>query len=291
MAGSPTDNFEGKDNGYSFDLEPIMEQFRLWGTIVNALAVIGGAAIGLIIKRFLGGKQKSERMEHLSDCIFRGVALCVLAIGITGTVKGAVNDQIRSALSQSAVGGAVASLSGEKTLIVIVSMALGALIGQLLDLDRGVNKLGDKVERLAKARFGNVAQGFVSASLLFCVGSMTIVGSLNSGLMCDHTMLYTKSTLDFVSAIVFAVSLGIGVMFSAAFVLVFQGSVTLLAQWVAPFLSNDVILCMSITGSILIMGLALNMLGVTKLKIMNYMPAIILPAFLIPLSDWVGSLI
>lgn len=268
-----------------------MEQLRLWGTIVNALAVIGGSAIGLLLRRLLGGKNKSERMQALSDCIFKGVALCVLAIGITGTIKGAVNDQIKNAFAESPFEGTVSGLSGEATLIIIISMALGALIGQLIDLDRGVNKLGERVEALAKARFGNVAQGFVSASLLFCVGSMTIVGSLNSGLLCDHTMLYTKSTLDFVSAIVFSVSMGIGVMFSAAFVLVFQGTVTLLAQWVAPFLSGDVIMCMSITGSILIMGLALNMLGITKLKIMNYMPAILLPALLIPLSEWLGHLL
>ena len=120
---------------------------------------------------------------------------------------------------------------------------------------------------------------------------MTIVGSLNSGLMNDHTMLYTKSTLDFVSAIVFSVSLGIGVMFSSVFVLVFQGSITLLAQWVAPVLSTEVITCMTGVGSILIIGLALNMLGITKLKVMNYMPAIILPALLIPLVNWVGSVL
>ncbi len=275
-----------------------MEQITLWGTIVNALAVIGGSAIGILLKRLLGGgKKKSNRMEQLSDTIIKGVALCVLAIGITGTIKASVNDQILSALNGSYVGSEtntlqiVAELAGERTLTIIVSMTLGALIGQLLDLDRGVNWLGDKVENLARARFGNVAQGFVTASLLFCVGSMTIVGSLNSGLMNDHTMLYTKSTLDFVSSIIFSVSMGIGVMFSAAFILVFQGSITLLAQWVAPILSTEVITCMSGVGSILIIGLALNVLGITKLKIMNYMPAIILPAILIPLTEWIGQFI
>ena len=275
-----------------------MEQITLWGTIVNALAVIGGSAIGILLKQLLGGgKKKSNRMEQLSDTIIKGVALCVLAIGITGTIKASVNDQILSALNGSYVGSEtntlqiVAELAGERTLTIIVSMTLGALIGQLLDLDRGVNWLGDKVENLARSRFGNVAQGFVTASLLFCVGSMTIVGSLNSGLMNDHTMLYTKSTLDFVSSIIFSVSMGIGVMFSAAFILVFQGSITLLAQWVAPILSTEVITCMSGVGSILIIGLALNMLGITKLKIMNYMPAIILPAILIPLTEWIGQFI
>ncbi len=267
-----------------------MEQIKLWGSIVNALAVIGGSAIGLLIKRFIGAG-KSERSSALSDCIFKGVGLCVLAIGITGTVKAAVNGQILAALSGSFVGDPsrplqlMSELVGENTLVIIVSMAIGALIGQLLDLDRGISYLGERVEHLARARFGNVAQGFVSASLLFCVGSMTIVGSLNSGLTGDHSMLYTKSILDFVSSIIFSLSLGVGVAFSAAFVLVFQGSITLLANWAAPILSTEVIACMSGVGSILIMGLALNMLGVTKLKIMNYMPAILLPAAIIPLAE------
>ncbi len=267
-----------------------MEQIKLWGSIVNALAVIGGSAIGLLIKHFIG-TGKHERSEALSDCILKGVALCVLGIGITGTIKAAVNDQIKAALAGGYAGDAsnpihlVADLASENTIVIIVSMALGALIGQLLNLDHVINRIGERVEELARARFGNVAQGFVSASLLFCVGSMTIVGSLNSGLMGDHSMLYTKSLLDFVAAIIFSLSLGIGVMFSSAFVLVFQGSIALLAGVIAPVLSTEVIACMSGVGSILIIGLALSLLGVTKLKVMNYLPAIFLPAFLIPLIE------
>ena len=267
------------------------------GTVVNALTVILGSLIGLAIKQLLGKNKKQSNGQELSDGIFHGVGLCVLAIGITGTIKGAVNDQIASALAGSYVGSPayplrlVASLAGEQTLIVIFSIVLGAVIGYLCRLDTGVNRLGDKIEQMAKNRFGNVAQGFVSASLLFCIGSMTIVGSLNSGLQCDHTMLYTKSILDLISAIVLTTSLGVGVLFSSAFVLVFQGSITLLAQWIAPFLSNDVVMCMTVTGSLLIIGLGLNMLGLTKLKIMNYMPAVILPAFLIPIANWLGELV
>ena len=274
-----------------------MEQFMLWGTIVNMVAVIGGSAIGLVFKHFLGsGKKRCKRMEQISDAVLKGLALCVLAIGISGAIKAAVNDQILGALEGSFAGTPetplqlVTELAGERTLTIIVSMALGAFIGQLLNLDHGINFLGEKIESLASARFGNVAQGFVTASLVFCVGSMTIVGALNSGLFLDHTMLYTKSTLDFITAIVFAATLGIGVVFSAAFMFVFQGSITLLAQWIAPFLSAEVITCITGVGSILIIGLALNILGVTKLKIMNYMPAILLPAVLIPFSEWVASL-
>ena len=274
-----------------------MEQFRLWGTVVNAIAVIVGSLIGLGVKQLLGRKTTYARMEQLSECIFHGIGLCVLAIGIAGTVKAAVNDQILSALAGSFVSSLentlqlVTPLSGEKPLLVIVSMVLGAVIGHVCNLDAGINLLGERIERLVSNRLGNVAQGFVSASLLFCVGSMTVVGSLNSGLMGDHTMLYTKAVLDFVSSLILATSLGIGVTFSALFVLIFQGSITLLAQWVAPFLNNDVVTCMSVIGSILIIGLALNVLGLTKLKIMNYLPAIFLPVLLIPLSDWLASLI
>ena len=243
-----------------------MEQFRLWGAIVNAALVVAGSALGLLFKRLIGDASKNEKAKTLSDHIFHGMALCVLAIGVSGAIE-------RSPI-----------------LIVIISMALGSLLGHLMRLDAGINFIGNKIEALAKDRFGNVAQGFVSASLLFCVGSMTIVGALNSGLMCDHTMQYTKATIDLVAAIVLASSMGIGVMFSSLFVLVFQGSITLLAQWVAPFLNEAVVGCMSVVGSLLIVGLALNMLGLTKLKIMNYMPAIFLPIFLIPLSEFIGTL-
>jgi len=243
-----------------------MEQFSLWGTVVNVLTVLAGSSIGMLIKHFMG-RSKSQGMEQLSDTVLKGLGLCVMVIGISGAVA-----------------------DGD-TLVMILSVAIGAVIGHLLRLDHGITVLGEKVETLTRARFGNVAQGFVSASLLFCVGSMTVVGALNSGLIGDHSMLYTKSLLDFVSSTVFAASMGIGVMFAAAFVLVFQGSITLLAVWVAPLLNTEVITCMTCVGSVLIIGLALNMLGITKLKIMNYLPAIFLPIGLIPLANWLATLI
>lgn len=277
--------------------DTIMDQFILWGTLVNVFTVLCGSTIGLLIRRFVIGSRKSKTVDTLSDSIFKGLGLCVLGIGIAGTIKAAVNDQILAALESAeliATGQAIhltSPLAGERPLIMILSVVIGAVLGHFLCLDQGLNLLGERVEQLAKKRFGNVAQGFVSASLLFCVGSMTIVGSLNSGLLGDHTMLYTKAMLDFVSSTVLSMTLGIGVLFSASFVFVFQGSITLLAQWIAPFLTAEVITCMTGVGSILIIGLALNILGVTKIKVMNYVPAIILPAFLIPLADWIGSLL
>ena len=161
-------------------------------------------------------------------------------------------------------------------------MVIGAVIGQLLDLDRHLNGLGDKLGNRFKKGTGsiNISQGFVTASLLFCVGSMTIVGSLQSGLTGNHEMLFTKSMLDFISAIILTSSLGIGVLLSAAFVLVFQGSITLLASWVQPFLRDYAIAEMTCVGSLLIIALGLNMLGIAKIKAMNLLPAIFVPLIL-----------
>lgn len=272
-----------------------MENFSLWGTLVNTLTVILGSLIGLGVRRLATGRKK-EKTVALSDTILKGLALGVMGIGVTGAVKATVNGLIADALEGSYVGDPTQplqlakSLVGEESLAIILSLAIGAALGHLLRLDDAVHKLGDRVESMTNSRFGNVAQGFVSASLLFCVGSMTVVGALNSGLLGDHSMLYTKSLLDFVSSILFSLSMGVGVLFSAGFVLIFEGSITLLAQWIAPYLTDAVINCMSGVGSLLIIGLALNVLGATKLKIMNYIPAIFLPILLIPLQTWLSSL-
>ena len=220
------------------------------GTIVNAAAVIVGSLLGLLFKKGIP--------EKISDTVMKGIALCVLYIGISG------------------------ALSGTNALITILSMVVGGVIGQMLDLDEWLNRLGD----LLGCKFskdgggGTVAQGFVTASLLFCVGSMAIVGSIQSGLTGHHEMLLTKSLLDGVSAIVFASTLGVGVLFSAAFVLVYQGTITLLAQWVAPFMSDYAVAEMTCVGSLLIIALAFNMLGITKIKVMNLVPAIFIPLIL-----------
>lgn len=244
-----------------------MEQLSLWGTIVNALAVIAGSGAVILFKAIFGNaieKKKAEgkpnifisKIASLADPIMKALALSVLMIGITGVIK------------------------GENTLVIILSMMLGTAIGTLLDLDAGINKLGKWVEDKTKGRFGNVAEGFVSASLLFCVGAMTILGSLDSGLRHDHSTLYTKSLLDLCSSAIFASTMGIGVTFSALFVLVYQGAITLCAQWVAPLLSDAVINEMTAVGSLLIIGLALNILGLTKIKTMNCLPAVFLPILL-----------
>ncbi len=221
------------------------------GTLVNTLTVIAGSLIGLILKKGIP--------HRFSDSIMKAVALCVIYIGIDGC------------------------LSGEKTLVTIISLALGALLGEILKLDDRINSLGKKLEdKISKNKTeeSTIAKGFVTASLLFCVGAMAIVGSLESGINQNHEILFSKSLLDFISAIIFSASMGIGVIFSAAFVFLYQGIITVAAQIAAPFLSEVVIAEMTCTGSILIIALGLNMLGITKLKVMNYLPAVFLPILL-----------
>jgi len=231
------------------------------GTIVNTIAVIIGAFIGLGLKKGLP--------EKMADTLMKGLGLCTLFLGISG------------------------SLSGENSMVLIISIVIGTLIGEGVDLEDKVNKLGLWVEKKFGAKEDtkkktSIAEGFVTASLLFCVGAMTIVGSLQSGLQGNHEMLFNKSMLDFVAAIIFASSLGIGVAFAAAFVFVYQGVITLMAQWIAPFLNDTVIGEMTCVGSVIIIGLALNMLNITKLRVMNYVPAIFVPIILVPVMAMLG---
>ena len=220
------------------------------GTIINSLAIIIGGTIGLFFKKGLP--------STLSTNIMNGLALCVLYIGISGSFK------------------------SENTLILILSMVIGVMIGEVLDLDKRVGQLGDLIEKKVKRKNDSVSisEGFVTASLLFCVGAMAIVGSIQEGLSGNREMLLTKSMLDGISSIIFSSSLGIGVIFSAGLVLVYQGGITLLASSLAPYLTDSVVNEMTGVGSLLIIGLALNMLKVTNLKIMNYVPAIFIPVVL-----------
>ncbi len=219
------------------------------GVIVNVAAVLVGSAVGLLGRRLLN--------EKTANAVMQALGLCVIYIGISG------------------------ALVGEHILITILSLAIGTLIGELLDLDRRVTSLGTWVEQKVNRRKGKhraIAEGFLSGSMLFCIGAMTIVGSIKSGLTGDHTMLYTKSVMDLISSSLLAATMGIGVLFAAVTVLALQGSIVLCAELVAPLLSQDVFVNeMMCVGSILIAALGMNMLGVTKLKLMNMIPAIFLP--------------
>lgn len=224
------------------------------GTIVNAAAIVLGGAIGLLLKKGLPKK--------MADTLMIGLGLCTLYIGISGC------------------------LEGENTLVLIISMVAGTILGEAIDLDDKINKLGNFLERKFAGKKSeatqkvSLAEGFVTSSLLFCVGAMAIVGSLQSGLTGNHETLYAKSMLDFVAAIIFASTLGAGVMLSASLLFLYQGSITLLAQFIEPFLTDPVIAEMNCVGNVIIIGLAMNMLGISKFKVMNFVPAIFLPILL-----------
>ena len=226
------------------------------GTFVNAGTVIIGSLLGFLFKKGIPEKVKSAVMI--------GISLCTMYIGISG------------------------SLSGENTIVVIFSIILGAIVGTLLNIDGGINRLGGWVENKFGAKDGqpvSLAQGFVTASLLFCIGAMTITGSLQSGLTGDHTIIFTKSVLDFISSIMLTATLGIGVIFSAAFVLVFQGAIVLLAEVLAPVLTTSAINDMTCVGSLLIIALSLNMLDITKIKVANYLPSIVFVPIVCKLAE------
>lgn len=223
------------------------------GTFVNTAAIIAGGAIGLVVKKGLP--------EKMADTLMKALGLCTLFLGISGSLK------------------------GENSLILILSMVIGTIIGEGIDLEDKINRLGQLVERKFQSKKSDgkkvsVSEGFVTASLLFCVGAMAIVGSLQSGLTGNHEMLFNKAILDLVAAIIFASTLGVGVLFSASLVFVYQGVITVLAQWLAPLLTDTVVNEMTCVGSVIIIGLALNMLGITKLRVMNYVPAILIPIVL-----------
>ena len=162
---------------------------------------------------------------------------------------------------------------------MIICIAVGALVGEIIDIDRALSKLGDYFESKVKKSDNKVSisEGFVTASLLFCVGAMALVGSLESGLKGDYTTLFAKSILDGISSIIFASTLGIGVLLSVGTVFIYQGGITLCAGFLSGMLSTDVITNMSAVGSLLIIGLGLNILGVTKIKVANLLPGVFIP--------------
>lgn len=162
-------------------------------------------------------------------------------------------------------------------LIVIVAVVLGVISGTLLNIDGGINKAAKRVEEKFKKDGKNVsvAEGLVTSTLLFCVGSMTITGSIQAGLTGDNSLLITKAMLDLVSSMMLASSLGIGVLFAAISVFVIQGGLVLLAELIAPFMSAGAINEMTCVGSILIIMIGTNLMGITKIKVADFLPAIV----------------
>ena len=212
------------------------------GRILSSGAVVNFFLV--ILGSLLGLLFKKGIPEKIQQTLMTGMAFCVLYIGITGLFE-----------------------EGANILVMIVCFAIGALIGEWVE-----KKVSKK-----NSNNGQIAEGYVAATLLFCVGAMTIVGSIDSGINDNNATLYSKSVIDCISAITFTATFGIGVMFSSIPVLIIEGGLTLLAVAVAPVLTTAAVSHISVSGSLLIIALSLNMLGVTKIKVMNYVPAMLLP--------------
>lgn len=219
----------------------------LIGSIVNGAAIVIGALVGM-----LGGKLMPERMKN---AIISALALITIGIAVPGL------------------------MGSSKPLVPILSLIIGTIIGELLDIDGAVNRLGDFLQKKVGGK-GAFTEGFVTGSLIFAVGAMGVMGALDSGIKGDHAILIAKSVIDAVSAVVFASTMGIGVAFSGLTAFVWEGLITVLASAVAPYLSAAVIAEITFTGSLMILAISFNMLGVTKIKVLNMTPALLLPILL-----------
>ena len=230
------------------------------GVIVNGLVIVGASFAALILKKFIMKFDKNNKVEKISDTIMSGLALCIIYMGISG------------------------ALECQHVLICIISMVVGGLIGELIDIDKGLNSLGDKIEeKLNKGKTDvskekvSISQGFVSASLLFCVGAMAVVGALNSGLFGNNDTLFAKSALDGVSSFLFSLTMGIGVLLSAVAVFLYEGIIACGAFLLKGVLSTAVITEMNTVGSLLILALGINMILKANIKVANLLPAMFVP--------------
>lgn len=226
----------------------------LFGTIVNALLII----IGTIIGRFL-----HNIPEKMKETVMYGIGLAVAAIGIQMTFE------------------------STQILIVIISIVIGAVIGEWLDIDTKLNMFGQWIEqRIPSSTEGpGIAQGFVTATLIFVVGSMAIIGAIDSGIRNDHDVLVMKGIIDGFTAIILSSTLGVGVIFSAAVVFLYQGSITLLATQISQFVPGSLlqffIAEMTATGGLMILAIGLNLIGVTKIRVANLIPGIVVVGIIV----------
>ncbi len=214
------------------------------GVLVNVLTVLIGSTVGLLLKK--------QIPEKLTNAVMSAIGLCTVAIGVTGVIK------------------------GQNQLVMIISLVLGTIIGTLIDIDGKLTKIGDKLQKKkGENEKSTFSQGFVTASLLFCVGAMTIVGSMNAGISGDNQMLYTKSVLDLISSTMLGASLGIGVLCSSVFVLVFQGGLVALSMALGSFLNDFAVAELICAGSVMIIALGFNLIGITKIKVANLLPGLV----------------
>lgn len=228
------------------------------GTIINTAAVIAGSGIGIFLKN--GIKQKMQ------DILMQTCGVVVIFIGAAGTLQGML----------TVVNGRIQT---KGTMLLIFSLVIGGFIGQAIDIEKLLDTIGEKIKTIAKAKEDNqFVEGFVNSSLVICVGAMAIIGSIQDGLNGDYSMLAAKSILDFVIVLVFASTYGMGVMFSAIPIFVYQGGITLLTVLAGPFLGKILIENLSYVGSALILCVGVNIAFGKKFNVGNMLPALFVPA-------------
>ena len=220
------------------------------GTIVNVVAIFLGCSAGFILK--------SKFPEKIEKIIMQALGLASLLIGMQMAIK------------------------ADNILLVIFSLVIGGVIGEIIDIEAGLERFGERIKRKFKSNNTSerFVEGFLTASLLYCVGSMAIMGAIKEGLSGNPDILYAKSLLDGVTSIAFTAAMGIGVLFSAIPVFLYQGGITLLARTIKDFLSPKIINEMTAVGGILIWGIGFGLLGIKKIKVGNLLPAILVAAFL-----------
>lgn len=220
----------------------------MFGTIVNVIAIILGSIIGIIFHKKIN--------QDIAYSLFKVLGLCVMFLGIIGLVK------------------------VDNPMIIIISMALGTLVGEVINIENKLEIMSCKIETVVNRYYkGKIKDGFLTATLLFCIGSMAIIGTIESTLSNNHDTLYAKSILDGITSVIFSSTMGLGVMLSGASVLLYQGGISLLANFIKPLVTAvpDTIPMISGVGSLMIMGLGINMVFNLKLKISNMLPSIIVP--------------
>ena len=232
-------------------------------TVINVALVLLGSILGLVFKNFIS--------ERFMAVITSALALCVFGIGVSGMI------------------------GTQDTMCVIICMVVGTLIGEAVDIERRLEGAGELLRRKLIKGDGasRFTEGFVTASLLYCVGAMAITGSIEAGLNGNYEIIISKGVIDGVTSISFAAAMGVGVAFSVIPILLYQGGITLLAAVVGPYLGSAVITEMSAVGGTLIVAIALNMLGVgkSKIKVGNMLPAIFFPILYLPLAEWLTALL
>lgn len=225
----------------------------LLGPVVNAGAIVVCALIGKFLLKGI-----PHRYEEI---VTKAIGLCVIYVGISG------------------------ALISNRIIVLILSLIMGSMLGELMDIDKGMNKLGAWAEKKMGFREGNFSKGFVNASILFCTGSMAIIGAMESGLSGNHQMLFVKGILDGFISIVFAASMGIGVAFSAIPVLLYEGGIALGVSYLKDYMTPEIISEMSAAGSLVIAAIGFNFIVEKQIRVANMIPAIFLPWLFIEIAS------